>query len=497
MSFDIDPFTDSAIAVSACDAVLRDKFIHVRGIGWLAWTGCVWRETDPDAVIEAVRNWTADQLAEAAARRAPEAELKGWTRWQSVNRVKAAVEFARGMLALPPDRLDAHPDLLNCPNGVVDLRTGELKPSMPWYYFTKVTGSEYDPKAEHPDWAAALTALPESVLTWCQIRYGQGITGHMTPDDRAMVQQGGGANGKSTFLAGIAGALGDYYLASTERLLLPVGRDTMSPEVADLRGARLVAIEETPETGRLDTQRLKALVGTPTISARKLYRDYFTFTASHSIFINTNFTPIVSETDTGTWRRLLLLVFPYTFVRDPLEPAERAGDPELRDRLRWPDQRRAVLAWLVAGAREWYANGFPSVPGIVESDTADWRAQTDHVAAFMSEHLAPADGEWWVSVTDMMRAFNTYMNATGHSGLAEGTFSRRFASHPAVIAAGIHKGQVRVSDRSRGRLTRPDLDSWKTLPPIPDGMIKAWKGVKFRHAEAFETDETGSGNFFA
>lgn len=481
----VDPFTDSAIAVAACSAILRDRFIHVHGLGWMAYDGSVWREVPTRDVREALRDWAAERLLAAAADYAAgtgtKDDVKGWTRWQQTSRLLAAVTLCEGLLAVHPSKLDAHPDLLNCTNGVVDLKTGQLLPSMPWYYFTKVTGTHYDPKAEHPDWGAALKALPDSVVTWLQIRFGQAATGHMTPDDRVVVQQGGGENGKSTVIGGVSSALGDYYLQASEKILLPTGNSNISAEVADLRGARLVAIEETAETGRLDVQRLKAISGTPRITARKLYKDPITFDASHSMFLNTNFTPIVNENDHGTWRRLWLVVYPYRFTAHPLEPDELPGDPQLRSRLLTElPQRAAVLAWVVAGAVAWYAAGkiFPPAPPIVDADTAEWRGQTDHVAMFWDEYLEPFP-DYFITVSDMVAVFNEFMRRRGNSGLAEGTFSRRFKDHPRTVESKAFKTTIRLSDRQRPFMSRVNSDEWKQLPQVPNGVVKAWRGVRF------------------
>lgn len=484
----VDPFTDSAMAARVSREVLDSRFIYVHGLGWLEYNGHVWRECPVEAPTEAVREWCAGQLVDAAERHAAgtgtSEAVKGWVKWQSVVRVEAAIRFCRGIVAKSVTDLDAHPDLLNCPNGVVDLRTGQLKPSMPWYYFTKVTGCEYDPKAEHEDWTATLSCLPESVVTWLQIRYGQGITGHMTPDHRLIIQQGGGANGKSTLVTAMARALGDYYLAATSRLLLPAARDAIKPEVSDLRGARLVAIEETPETGRLDTQALKTLIGTPTVTARKLYQAYVTFPASHTMLLNTNYPPIVGETDYGTWRRLVLVVFPYTFTATPLDELDRKGDPGLSARMNLDDRRAAVLAWLVAGAVAWYAEGgsdagrISVVPPIVESDTNEWRGNTDHVAAFWDEYLVAAPGRC-IAVTDLMRAFNEYMDTLGGSKLAEGSFARRFREHRSTLAAGVTKGSVRNGPENHDRFSRP-ADEWKRAPLLPRGPVKCWLDLAFR-----------------
>lgn len=483
MAFQPDLFSDSGQASAACREALEDRFIHVTGIGWLTYDSGVWREVPDKAPLAALREWTAAKVAAVVADpKASEKLLTAWVRRLDASKLKNVLSLAQGFpgVSVDPSKLDGNPDLLNCPNGVVDLRTGELKDPMPWYYFTKVTGCEYDPKAVHADWDATLTALPESVLTWCQTRYGQGITGHPPPDHTAVVQQGGGANGKSTVMAAIACALGDYYLAAPAQLLLPAARDSAGPEAAGLRGARFVVIEETPETGRLNTQSLKTLVGTPTVTARRLYQDYITFVASHTLFLNTNYAPTVTETDHGTWRRLLLLVFPYTFVKDPLEPdTERQGDPELVARLREDDQRRAVLAWLVAGARRFYADGLGEPPAMVVSDTAEWRGTTDHVAAFWDEYLEAAP-DHCIAVTDMMRRYNDFMRDLGGSAMHELTFSRRFKDHRTTREAHVYKTVVRIGPRNITKFSRPHRDEWKTEPPLPDGLIKAWKGVKFR-----------------
>jgi putative DNA primase/helicase len=82
------------------------------------------------------------------------------------------------------------------------------------------TPVRYSPDATHPDWDAALAAIPEEVRGWLQLRYGQGVTGHMTPDDLLVVQDGGGENGKTTYAVAVRGALGDYYVAISHRALL-------------------------------------------------------------------------------------------------------------------------------------------------------------------------------------------------------------------------------------------------------------------------------------
>lgn len=481
MKNSVDLFTDSGQAALACREALVDKYIHVTGIGWMAYDGRRWRDVDEKAPLADLRRFTTDQAA-AALGRGPK-ELKPWLPRLNTARLSATLKLCQGFedISVDVSQLDANPDVLNCRNGVVYLPTGDLTPHQPRLYLTKCADVDYDPAAEHADWTAALTAVPESVRGWLQVRYGQAITGYACPDDTMLIQQGGGSNGKSTLLAAVAAALGDYYHQAPSRLLVGANQGGHTADLADLRGTRFVAIEETPESGRLDVVLLKTLAGTPRVSARKLYQDPVSFKATHTIFLNTNYTPVVGETDEGTWRRLMLVVFPYTFTRAPIEELDMAGDPQLRERVTGVDQGRAALAWLVAGAVAWYRDGraFPDTPGMVLSDTMDWRNRTDSVETFWDDHL-DVDPDSYVWAGDLVWFFNSYMRYRGNAGIAEQTFWRRFAFHAQTRSAMVHKRRVRSG--SALKMSRPfgALDPHSRLPGVPEGQIHAWVGLRFR-----------------
>jgi hypothetical protein len=53
--------------------------------------------------------------------------------------------------------------------------------------------------------------------------------------------------------------------------------NSIPTEIADLRGKRLVFVNETNESARLDVAKIKALAGGDTLPARHLYQDHFTF----------------------------------------------------------------------------------------------------------------------------------------------------------------------------------------------------------------------------
>lgn len=491
-------FTDAAIA-EAVSKELDERFIYVPGIGWHAWDGQRWAGVDEDVPLAFVMEWTKARARQAAAAfndgTGTSERLREWLKREDGRRITMSVRLARTLVGVAPEHLDRNPDLLNCRNGTVHLPTGELLAHNPRHYITKVAGCDYLPTALHEDWNAALAAIPPAVAGWLQVRYGQACTGYMSPDDKVIIQQGGGANGKSTILAGVAAALGDYYWQASDKILMAGRADAHTTDFADLRGARFVTIEETPEAGRLDVVRLKKLAGTERITARRMNKDNMSFPATHTLFVNTNYPPVVAETDEGTWRRLLLVNFPYTFSSDPVGENERHGDPGLRERLRAgvAGQHEAVLGWLIEGAAAWYAAAreMPGVPESVEAETEAWRGRTDHVGAFWADHLDP-DPNSYIYAGDLIWMFNNYLRQHGNAPVAESTFVRRFATHAVTTGSLVRKERVRQNQRGL-KQSRPygALDPFSRLPGVPAGQVSAWTGVRFRAStETLEAEES-------
>lgn len=486
-----DALTDARLTQLVHDELLDGRYCWSLGFGWLLWDGRRWRECSDETVIEDVRQWAVRFVQQQtnnvyiAASREMRNLLIGLL---SKYRLTAIVALARGLCQVDPAAFDSHPDLLNTPSGIVDLRTAELLPHDPALRMTKITGVAYDPAGGHPDWLTALGAVPPDVATWLQLRFGQSITGHMTPDDVLLILRGGGENGKSTILNAIKQALGDYGIFVSDRVLLsdPGSHPT---ELMDFRGARFTLTEELPDEARLNVKRLKDVVGTPTMKARRMRQDPVEFAATHSLFISTNPLPLVTDTDHGTWRRLALVEFPYRYVRPPAVPderrGERLGDPGLRDRLRdGQAQREGVLLWLVQGAVRWYAAGkaMPPHPASVLRDTQEWRAKSDPIEGFWGERLRAAAGHF-ITSTDMMAEFNAYLHGIGQHEWSDRRFAPLFGDHTTTRAHGVEYAQARVkphnvrSYRLAHSVTVPS--PFVPEPTAVGSKVRAWWGVRF------------------
>lgn len=478
----------SDVAERVVAGMLHNRFRHVGGIGWHEFVGGRWRHgpETADDVREAARGFIrqrVDLLREEPARTEEAEAWKGCLRRQEIDDI---VVLMRGMngISTSSDALDTWHHLVNFTNGTLDLRTGHLRRASPADLITKRAGGEYRKDATSTTWAEALEAVPAEVREWLQTRLGQALTGHA--EDSLVLTVGGGQNGKSAFMKSVLRAFGEYGGMVSHRILL-TGNSTQHPtEMMDLRGLRLAVLEETPEEGQLDTHQLKAIIGTPYITARKMRQDSITFPTTHSLFVNTNHYPVVPSTDHGTWRRLRAVAFPFRFVDGPCErPEDRRGDPTIKARIESdPELPAAALAWIVEGALRWYDDNraLHREPDAVTAASDAWRADSDVGFQFAQEHLSAVPGAL-IPVQYMADKFNEYLEVQGKRKWTNQKINARM---PSSIQAALNVDSSPIKTRVKPAPTHEigivhDMERSSVEKQFPIGKeMRAWEGVCYR-----------------
>jgi D5 N terminal like/Transposase IS116/IS110/IS902 family len=160
------------------------------------------------------------RFIEAAALDDPEARRRA-AKWaiasESRQRLDALLYLAQ---AEPPiadagDGWDADPMLLGVPNGVIDLRTGTLRPGRRDDQITMATAVPFDPDAPCERWDRFLREVfhdDADVIAFVHRAVGYSLTGD-TSEQCLFMGYGTGANGKTTFMNTLAALLGDYSYA--------------------------------------------------------------------------------------------------------------------------------------------------------------------------------------------------------------------------------------------------------------------------------------------
>jgi len=307
--------------------------------------------------------------------------LKHAIKAQAEARLKAMVSLAESEAAvvLPANNLDSDPWVLGVQNGAVELKTGKFRPARREDLITKRANVVFDQKVQCPNWLKFLdtvTGGDVSLQSYIQRVVGYTLTGSAR-EEVMFVLYGTGNNGKSTFRETVHSLVGDYALASDAGLLIE--RNTpggATPELARLRGRRLVSINETSENDHLNEARVKFITSHDKITARNLYQQFFDFDPSHKTFLTTNHKPIIRGTDIGIWRRIHLLPFTVAIPPDKVEKdfRERRLKPELPGILNW------ALAGLAA-----YLKQELNPPETVLASTKGYLEDMDVVGQWIAE----------------------------------------------------------------------------------------------------------------
>ena len=412
--------------------------------GWRIYDGTKWKVDDVE-LMEWLAKETVARIFDEAWR-LPEGAtrtdlLKHAVRSEGCQRIKAMVTLAESEPGIPivPAQLDTDPFLLNCHNGTVDLRTGELQPHRREDLITKLAPVDYDFTASSRLWDGFLdrvTGGSQELRNFLQRAAGYSLTGS-TAEEKLFLVHGPGASGKTSFIEALKAAMGDYAVTADFETFIK-RRDVGTPrnDVARLAGARLVVSVEVEEGRHLAEGLVKLLVGGDTVAARFLFREAFEFVPAFKLWLVANHAPRVGHEDDAMWRRILLVPFPYSIPKD-----ER--DPEVKERLRHgPEVKAAVLAWAVQGCLWWQSSGL-GVPPVVETATEAYREEMDPLAEWLADccELAP---DAWALAGALRESYEGWAGERGERGLlrgrAWGQRLRAAGCTPATTGGGLGRG---------------------------------------------------------
>ena len=302
--------------------------------------------------------------------------------------ITATLKESRPMIEITPQELDSNPFLLCTPNATYDLRLGMAgaREHSPEDFITKITTVSPGDKGKQI-WLDCLDTIfcGDQVL----IEYVQNICGlaaiGKVEVEALIIAYGCGRNGKSTFWNSISRVLG-LYSGNVSADTLTFGcRRNVKPEMAEVKGKRLLIAAEMQEGARLNDSTVKQLCSTDDIFAEKKYKDPFSFSPSHSLVLYTNHLPRVSASDDGIWRRLI--VIPFNAKIEGKSDIKNYGD------YLYQNAGESILAWIIEGAKRVIDLGYKfPVPAVVQKAIDDYRAQNDWFGNFLDEKCDVGDG---------------------------------------------------------------------------------------------------------
>jgi putative DNA primase/helicase len=394
------------------------KYVPEKG-WWIIYENGCWR-WDNDGRMERYARLATKLMIEEAKLLDDEQRqrlLKHAIATESHFRFNAMIAMAKTEQAaiLHQSELDKDPDLLSITTGVLDLKTGKLRPGNREDYITKISNVVLANSHETcPVWLSFLykiTAGDQDLIGYLQRALGYSLTGH-TREQCLFFLHGNGSNGKSTFLGVLQSLLGDYCKnVDPDTLMTKYNSGGATPDLARLVGARTAITIETEEGKRLAENRIKQMTGCDTMVVRHLYQEPFELIPQFKIWIAGNHKPVIKGTDHAIWRRIHLLPFNVTIPKNE-------QDHRLEEKLK--AELPGILLWAVEGTKQWRKNGL-NPPKKVLAAVADYKNEMDTIGHWLTD-CCEFGSEYKTQSSILYQSYSSWCRNNGHHFLSQTRF---------------------------------------------------------------------------
>ena len=357
------------------------------------------------ALEKAIPNNLEDAYKEYLAAKAYYAFVMKYRNYKNIVNTQSA---AKPMVAADINMFDAQENFLNTPSATFDLEKGLAgeRPHRSSDLLTKITNCAPGDEGKQL-WEDALNLFfcgDQELIDYVQETVGLAAIGKVYVE-ALIIAYGEGRNGKSTFWNTISRVMGTYSGAMSADALTAGCRRNVKPEIAELKGKRLVIAAELEEGMRLSTSILKQLCSTDQIRGEKKFKDPFDFTPSHTVVLYTNHLPKVGASDDGTWRRLIVIPF----------HAKIEGSSDIKNYADYLYEHAgsAVMSWIIEGAKKVIEHEYKIKPPKVVADAiAEYRGMNDWLSQFMEDCCDIKDGLEQKS-GDLYQEYRAYCLRTG------------------------------------------------------------------------------------
>lgn len=403
---------------------------YTPGLGWFHWNGDYWKPDTEDLEVRELSKRLASVIGAEGAAQDDSDVQKAFYKWatqaKSNARQASAIESAQSdpRVGVPVDHWDNNPYLIGVANGVIDLRTGELHRGRPDLHITRRAPVAYSPSFTSPRFQTFLdeaTYGDKEYQEWLQKVFGYTLTGLRTYDHMYLMY-GPAGSGKNVMVESLVKLMGTKQYAfpmDSTVLAQNDGRANTSDQYywAELRGRRMVWVDELPESERLKENSVKKLTGSSEISARSPGEKPFTFESQAKLWITTNHRPII--TDDAMWRRIR----PIPWMNVPTNP-----DPTLKAYLHDPEGGLpAVLSWAVEGAIKLLNSKEPDAIGwcsVVSNAAEMYRKNEDRMGMFLEEET-DYDVASSTSIKSLFLVYQKWSEDRGERPMTQIGFTRK------------------------------------------------------------------------
>jgi P4 family phage/plasmid primase-like protien len=405
---------------------------YTPGLGWFHWDGGYWKPDVENLEMQEISKRLAPIIASEVVNYEDADKQADVMRWalqaKSNSRIAGSIESATSdpRVLVGVDTWDSDETLMGVLNGVIDLRTGELLKGRPDLHITRRAPVAYTPGIRNVKWEQFLdfaTGGDKELQEWIQKAAGYSLTGLRTYDVMFLVY-GPPGSGKNTLVEALVKCMGtQQYAWPLDSSILAQGDGQAHGSDlyhwAELRGRRMVWVDELPDNERMKENSVKKLTGSSEISARSPGEKPFTFQSRAKLWVTTNHRPIIN--DDAMWRRIRPI---------PLNKVPESPDPELKSYIFDPEGGLpAVLSWAVEGAIKLLGSSARDGLGWCSAvaEAADmYRKNEDRFGIFINEETKEMEGGT-IPVKHLYSIYRAWSEERGERPMTQIAFQRKIA----------------------------------------------------------------------
>jgi len=390
-------------------ALYPHKFAYCNELGWLFYNDRFWERENAEFQI----NRSITEMLKFRSIVAIAHNLDGLAKATIPNtsRKKSVRDMLRDLVVVSVADFDNQTHLLNCDNGVVNLKTGKLSPHDPNQKFTYCLQTEYKPDADQSSWLSFLKMSVgnyEEIADFLQMAHGYSLTGD-TREECLFYKFGPTRSGKGTHDAVMLALFGEPLARGVSFSMFTKKRDGNSQnfDLAPLRAARFIAASESGRYSTFNEATTKQITGGDRVQCAFKNHDMFDYKPHYKIWLSSNH-PVKGDVDDDAfWNRVRVIEFPNSFVGKE--------NKSLKQSLTSSQNLEGALAWCVAGAVKWYKSKSGLVtPWTVAQATQKQRDDLDHVGQWLGECCKSINGNFVTNDT-LIKSYSEWCELNGHT----------------------------------------------------------------------------------
>jgi P4 family phage/plasmid primase-like protien len=309
--------------------------------------------------------------------------------------------------------------LLAVKNGVLDVRTLELKPFSPEYYIFNALPLVYDSEAECPQFNKFLLEVVPSEKDRLVLQEHGGYC--LLKDNRfqkALMLTGKKQNGKSTFLNTLTAMLGKENVSAIPLQILSDSRFRFY--VSQLHNKMANICADLPAERLKETDMFKKIVAGDMVTGEFKFHPPFDFKPYTKLLYSANQLPQLPKDVEAFLVRWSMVEFPNTFL-----PGDPKRDPQLIEKLTKPEELSGILNWCLEGLQRLLKQKGFTVGNTLEEQEDRWIVEGDSVKAFYERCIREQIGEY-AEKGKVYDAYIQFCDKHKVKPLTRGRFTREF-----------------------------------------------------------------------